>query len=73
MDTKQKDIATIHKVSPAFISRLLAGDKKTDRWELARDLAKYSGKPALFFINPRHSDIFKRAYPKIFTASRRLS
>lgn len=63
---RQKEIAIKHEMSEAMISRLLSGDKTTDRWELARDLAKFSGRKALSFIHPNHHSVFLRAYPKIF-------
>lgn len=66
MKIKQKDIAAKHGVSDAMVSRLLSGDKTTDRWELARDLSKLSGRSAISFIHPKHHIVFTRAYPRTF-------
>jgi hypothetical protein len=62
----QKEIAKKHCISEAMVSRLLSYDKTTDRHELARDLSKFCGKPAITFIHPRHREVFKKAYPRIF-------
>ena len=66
MKIKQRDIARKHGLSDAMISKLLSKDRTTDRWELARDLSKFSNKPAITFIHDKYKELFKKAYPKVF-------
>lgn len=64
-NVKKESIASKLKMSPVFVSRVKNGRQHTENEELAVELSRVTGKPAIKFITPKLRVMYLRANPSL--------
>jgi predicted transcriptional regulator len=63
VELNQTDIANRHNVTPSCISMIINGKRHTYNMDLARDIAKQTGKSVVTYLHKDIKGLYRKAYP----------